>query len=346
MKKVEQEEFLNNLAFEVPNVPEDWLIKKIKFKEVDKKTQGHRNRFYKNILYVYKDIPFVFEICYSYNEDFTKYAILGQKIISAAFESKIFTNVYYVMGCGYKPNFEYNFKRRGRLSYWMFDAISYDYAYKGKNFMRKVYDLEDVLNPLYETMYKEKLSHLNKFVINTNTNKPYVATGMDSYMSKEQFNEFSEWVKGLRNFDINLYKDFLKLAKNKNHNNIFVNNWLELHDLWSGIKEQRENEKIAKKDIEVWNKEVKKSSEIDIIKIESKYEMIEFGNEMNNCLIDGGFDYKTIYKVVSWKTRTPLALCWDKKEIEQLYGYKNKEVSETVHQLVRKAMGDYLKERG
>lgn len=342
MKKKEQEEYLNNLGFEIKNIPEDWLLKRIKFSEPHKKTQQHRTRFFKNVLYVHKNIPFIMQITYSWNEDFTKWVILNQDVISAHFNGYIFTNIYYIMGWGYKPNYEYNFKRRIKLNYCFYESIYYDYVYKGKNYTRHIDNIQDVNRPLFETMYKEKIHHLNCFVKNSTSNKPYVALGLVKYMNKDKFKEFIEWVRRFRKFDIILYEDFLKLAKNRNHKDIFVDNWLELHDQWAGIVEQRRNETLANKDIKVWNKDVKQS-DIYIKKMESNEEKLKFGNEMNNCLTGDLFDYKKIYRIESYITETPLALHWEDNEIQQLYGYKNQSVSDKVERLVKNVMIKYIK---
>lgn len=327
----ETQEHLNNLAPKLPMIP----FEKIK----DLKLNHYSNNKYymneRNWLYKWNGIYWIIEVEYTPIPDKGIYKATSQRIISAMVNGKIYKNAYYVMSKGYMPNYNINFthSRIKFNNYTNRELLTFQQVYKAENWIRKMCNnLFDINNTQWETLYKEGLGDLkpNTYI---KSQKPRIALGLE-LLSKQQFKEFKTWHKQFKNFDLNIYKDFLTMAKNRKHKDIFAINWLELHDIWSGIVEQKKNEQLYKQDKNIW----KKVSKISITPINSKNEMKEFGTEMNNCLQTVKFNYKHIFKIESWETSTPLALEWENGQIKQLYGYKNGEVPKNINTLVKNTM--------
>lgn len=340
MTILQTKEFLNKKALEVPEIPISWLQNKIIFYEPDKKIKKYKKLMRTYILYEYKSIPWIIEVAYTWNEDFTKWSILSQLVFSCLFGKRVWKNAYYIMSWGYRANNEISFSLMNRTwkyslsSYSEFSLTTWSYAYKARNWVRKLSTKNiTYIRPIFETLYKMGLEHLSGYVLGQ-SNKPYVALEMHELISKQLFKEFVEWSKLNKEINLHTYQDFLKMARNRKWKDIFVDNWLELHDDWSGITAQREKKAAAKKDIEVWKSKVKEK-DIYITPMKSKEEVIQFGNEMNNCLNRINFNYKEIFKIESYLTSTPLALYWAGGEIRQLYGFNNIKVNDDVRIAVK-----------
>lgn len=327
--------YINNEAEGIPKIPVKWLKNKLKFIIPKKKTNQSRSVIVAHVLHVHNNIPFIIEVRYSYNWNFTEWVILNQRVFSAYINGKIVKSAYYIMSYGYRANEEISFQVDRSTYTWY--LTEFDLVYKANNFQRSLKTIDNFDTPIYETLYKIGLKHLYGYA-QEKINKPYSSLGLNEYMDKSKFKEFVEWVKQFKKFNLNLYIDFLKMAKNKKVKDIFVPNWLELHDKWSGITKQRENEKKVKKQIIEWNNVDYNADDIKIISMKTKDDVIKLGTELNNCLKNGNYKPSEIFEIYNYKVGGSLALHFKGKSIKQLYAFKNKEVNNKVHTLIKKLM--------
>lgn len=277
MTIAEQREYLAKLAKEI-KIPQEWLNKKYKtlWKNYSYRLKYKRHT---NILYVYKDVKFIFEVVVNKNG----VTMLG--IRSALLGNRLFSNSYWIMGIGWRAKYEFDFKhKRGGetyRTYYVTSLADYGVVYKGPNFLRAVNDMWESRKHIYETAYKEgwiKYLNLNR---DYNSNKGRVALGLE-LLTK---NEWKHWLNvhnDLKIKDITIYSDFVKIAHRKGVSK-FADNWLELHDQWiirGDLKNAVRKEAVVEKMLKT-----QEYKTIDkLYKIKSLKELKSLGKQEHHCV--------------------------------------------------------------
>lgn len=332
----QREAHLNLMAEEVPIIDYDLIKKKIKF--IKAVGQSKRYVHYTNMLYVHKGIRFIIEVAYSYNQNFDGYVVLHYSIISAYFDDRVFLNCYFIMSHGYRANSGYSFKYRSRInSFYQNYLIHWEGTIKGSHYERSLDSFYQFKKPIYETMYKVGLSKWNNEIVNDFSNKPRIALGL-YLLTKEEFKELINWTNK-KKIDMHIFRLFLEKAKQRKLKNIFVENYKDLYDEWTGLAEQRKNKKALKEDLKKWN-QIKSHEAIILIPLKNQNQIKKLGVSMNNCLKNGWTSNNNakLYEVRSHATTTPLALEVCKSKIKQLKSFGNGKVGEQIHNLIQEVI--------